>query len=132
MNKKNILLYGFIIILYVILELFGVTCPIRFLTGVSCAGCGMSRAWLSLLKGDIGMAFYYHPLFLLPIPAALILLLKNKLPKSIYLFGIGLIGVAFIIVYIIRLMFSDGSIVAFDPASGAIVKLFNFIRNILF
>ena len=132
MKKKDFCVYAFIIVLYIFMELMGITCPIRFLTGVSCAGCGMSRAWLSLLRGDLAMAFYYHPLFLLPIPAAIIFLFKRKLPKPIYLFGIGLIGIAFIVVYIIRLICSDGYVVAFDPVSGAIARLFNFIRNILF
>ena len=36
-----------VVILYIVLECFGITCPIKFITGVSCAGCGMSRAWLA-------------------------------------------------------------------------------------
>ena len=55
-----------IVLFYVLLESLGVTCPIRFLTGISCAGCGMSRAWLSLLRLDLAGALYYHPLFWLP------------------------------------------------------------------
>lgn len=38
-----------VVVLYVILESFGVTCPIKYITGISCAGCGMSRAWIALL-----------------------------------------------------------------------------------
>lgn len=132
MKKKDVFVYTFIIVLYVIMELMGITCPIRFLTGVSCAGCGMSRAWLSLFRGDFAMAFYYHPLFLLPVPAAIIFFFKRKIPKSVFSFGIGLIGIAFIVAYVIRLLYSDGYVVAFDPASGLIARLFNFIRNILF
>lgn len=33
-----------VVLLYLVLEGFGITCPIKFLTGISCAGCGMSRA----------------------------------------------------------------------------------------
>ena len=33
-----------VVVLYVIIESFGVTCPIKYITGISCAGCGMSRA----------------------------------------------------------------------------------------
>ena len=33
-----------VVLLYGGMEALGVTCPIRFFTGVSCAGCGMSRA----------------------------------------------------------------------------------------
>ena len=55
-----------VVVLYVILESFGVTCPIKYITGISCAGCGMSRAWISLLHFNIHDAFMYHPLFFLP------------------------------------------------------------------
>ena len=63
MNRRDISALAGIALLYVALEAFGVTCPIRFLTGISCAGCGMSRAWLSLLRLDLAGAVYYHPLF---------------------------------------------------------------------
>ena len=55
-----------VVVLYVILESFGVTCPIKYITGISCAGCGMSRAWIALLHFNIHEAFMYHPLFFLP------------------------------------------------------------------
>ena len=45
-----------IVILYMFLENIGITCPIKFITGISCAGCGMSRAWLALLHFDLKKA----------------------------------------------------------------------------
>lgn len=38
-------------------------CPIRRLTGVICPSCGMSRAWLALLRFDVSGAFACHPMF---------------------------------------------------------------------
>lgn len=38
-------------------------CVIRYLTGIPCMGCGLSRAWLSALRLDIVAAFRYHPMF---------------------------------------------------------------------
>ena len=35
-------------------------CPIRWLTGVPCAGCGMTRALLALLHGDFAGALQLH------------------------------------------------------------------------
>ena len=32
-----------VVILYAIMYSLGITCPIKWLTGVSCAGCGMTR-----------------------------------------------------------------------------------------
>ena len=52
-----------IIGMYGMMGMMGITCPILFMTGISCAGCGMTRAWLSLFRLDFGAAFYYHPLF---------------------------------------------------------------------
>ena len=52
-------------ILYVI---FGFTCPFRILFGISCPGCGMSRAINALLHFKIYEAIRFHPLiFLLPV-----------------------------------------------------------------
>ena len=38
-------------------------CPTRFIFGIPCATCGMTRAFLSAAKLDFKAAFYYHPLF---------------------------------------------------------------------
>ena len=58
---------------YGIFNALGIGCPIKYATGISCIGCGMTRAWLSLLHLDIRGAFYYHPAFFLP-PLVLIVL----------------------------------------------------------
>ena len=71
-----------VVVLYVILESFGVTCPIKYITGISCAGCGMSRAWISLLHFNIHDAFMYHPLFFLPPVVVIVMLLKSDIPLS--------------------------------------------------
>ena len=39
-------------------------CIIKKLFHIDCPTCGVTRAWLSLFKGDINMAFYYHPFFI--------------------------------------------------------------------
>ena len=42
-----------IALFYIVLEmLFGIGCPFKFLTGISDAGCGMSRAFAAVLRGD--------------------------------------------------------------------------------
>lgn len=49
-------------------------CPIKYLTGFSCPGCGMTRA-LIMMFYDMKGAFYMHPLFpaaAASIPAAFI------------------------------------------------------------
>lgn len=109
--------------LYAAMELLGITCPIRALTGISCAGCGMSRAWLSLLQLDIASAFRYHPLFLLPVPAALLLLFRSRLDQRAFRAGIGAICVAFLVVYLVRLFAPDDTVVVWAPSEGAIWRI---------
>ena len=68
---------------YLFLELvLGVTCPILYFTGISCAGCGMSRAWMCLLHLDFAGAFYYHPLFWIPGVGAACLLYTSPSPRD--------------------------------------------------
>lgn len=122
MNRKDMSALAGIVLFYVLLESLGVTCPIRFLTGISCAGCGMSRAWLSLLRLDLAGALYYHPLFWLPIPAAALLLFRRRLSKRVFTVGLSLCGVLFILVYFIRLGL-PGDIVVFAPREGLVWRL---------
>ena len=46
-----------------VLAALGIGCPIKFITGISCPGCGMTRAWLEALRLDFDAALAYHPLF---------------------------------------------------------------------
>jgi hypothetical protein len=43
-------------------------CPLAGSVGVPCPGCGLTRATLALLHGDLRMALYYHPLVLVITP----------------------------------------------------------------
>ena len=45
MEKTDLKALAAIALLYLAIESLGVTCPILYLTGIACAGCGMSRAW---------------------------------------------------------------------------------------
>jgi hypothetical protein len=37
-------------------------CPSAGLLGIPCPGCGLTRATLALLRGDIAGAYHFHPL----------------------------------------------------------------------
>ena len=41
----------------------GFPCILHLLTGLQCAGCGMTRAALALLRLDLAAAFSYHALW---------------------------------------------------------------------
>lgn len=40
-------------------------CPFALITGTACPGCGLTRAAGSMVRGEWGAAFAYHPLVLL-------------------------------------------------------------------
>ena len=111
-----------IVLFYLVIESLGVTCPIRFLTGVSCAGCGMSRAWLSLLRGNLAEAARFHPLFWLPVPAAALLLFRHRLPRRVFLWAMGAVCALFLGVYLVRLFSPGDDVVVFRPAQGFLVQ----------
>ena len=70
-------------------------CPFKRIFGISCPGCGLTRAWLCFLGGDWRQAFQYNLLFL-PTPLFIFLFAHRDtslLPKSRLLDG-GLIGFA--------------------------------------
>ena len=96
---------------------------ILFLTGISCAGCGMSRAWFCVLRMDFTGAFRYHPLFwILPI-GIMLFLFWDKIPKKIQKILLITACVLFGAVYILRMLDTADSIVVFQPEKGAIFSL---------
>lgn len=48
-------------------------CPMRHLLGLPCPGCGMSRAGVALLRGDLAQAMHWHAFS--PLVAAIFLTL---------------------------------------------------------
>lgn len=116
-----------VVVLYVILESFGVTCPIKYITGISCAGCGMSRAWIALLHFNIHEAFMYHPLFFLLPVVVIVMLLKSKINIKFYKIFMFTMAGAFVIVYLYRMFIGTGDIVVFEPQNNI---LFRIIRKL--
>ncbi len=112
-----------IALLYVVFSLTGVGCPIKYVTGVSCPGCGMTRAWKSLLRLDFAKAAQYHPLWFLPIPGALLFIFRNRIPKKLYRASIFVIVIAFFAVYAFRMADADNTVVVFHPKEGLIGRL---------
>ena len=88
--------------------LTGIGCPIKFLTGISCPGCGMSRAWASVASLDFAKAFAFHPLFLLGPAIPILLLVEPFIGKRACTIALAIIGCALVVCWVIRLLaFSD-------------------------
>ena len=122
MHTKDIQVLAAVALFYIVIESLGVTCPILFLTGISCAGCGMSRAWLSLLRLDLAGAFAFHPLFWLPPAVLAALLLRRRIPVRVFRALLGACAARFIGVYLIRLLL-PGDVVVWEPSQGLLGRL---------
>ena len=59
---------GGIYLLVILLTPLRIPCPIRFLTGFQCPGCGVTRMVLDLLKLDVRQAFRDNAFVLLILP----------------------------------------------------------------
>ena len=58
-------------VLYVIIWRFtgiGLPCPIKAITGLECAGCGMTHALAALTRLDLRSALYHNPTVFVTVP----------------------------------------------------------------
>ena len=119
-------LTAFLIVQYFI----GYACPLLKYTGFSCPGCGLTRAWRSFLTGNLKQALYWHPLFLLPVPTVIIMLMEDRIPGKIYTVIMSLIAAIFIIVYIVRMAAGD-PVLEHDFHNGQIWRFFMRIKDLV-
>lgn len=96
-------LYGVALSLFLLTDL---DCLIRHFTGLICPGCGMSRAWMAVLRLDFAAAFHYHPMFWSVPALALYILYDGVLFRNRRLnnWVLALILAGFLVCYIIRLV----------------------------
>lgn len=129
--RNRVFLFGVlsVVSLYLIFFIVGIGCPIKFLTGISCAGCGMTRAWINVFRLDFTNAFKYHPLFILPLVFAVIYLLRGRINKRLYNVVATVFIATFIIVYLIRMFNQFDMIVVFDIENGMFFKIIKLISR---
>ena len=120
--KDAILTILAVAFVYTIFYITGIGCPIKFLTGVSCMGCGMTRAYLSLLRLDFAGAFRYHPLFPIPAIAAVLFLFRSRISQKIVNFLLFTTIALFSIIYLLRILDPSDTVVVFEPANGAVFR----------
>ncbi len=126
--KDRLFLLLFLIGLYFIFGLFAIRCPLKFMTGISCPGCGMTRAYTSLLVLDFKRAFHYHPLFLLVPPMVTLYLLDAYLNPKLMKITWAVIIIIFLIVYFIRLLLWQNDIVNIDFSNSKMFELFKLLQ----
>jgi len=110
-------------------------CVFKATYGIPCPGCGMTRSYIHLFYGDIKGAFYYHPLFIMPIVLALIWIFKDigiisKIYKSrnFWIF----IAIVFIGVWAVRMLIMFPDISPLDFNRYALIPvIYDFIKHVI-
>ena len=104
-------------------------CPLRFFFGISCPGCGMTRALLAALRLDFATAFSYHPLFFLLPFFLLSYYLEPYIDCSRHYVLLISVVILFVLTYLIRLLFFHDPVVTWHPSSGVLLKPFFYLLN---
>lgn len=126
-RKEKIIILVCIGIYAGILLLLNKGCPTKMLLGISCPGCGMTRACLAVLRFDFKDAFFYHPLFILVPFMGIAFLWKERFPKRLLrAFWIG-ISIIFILVWLYRLLFWKDGIIGICFADSILGKILDKI-----
>lgn len=121
-HKDGLLAVAMVAVFYCVLFLLGITCPIKYVTGVSCMGCGMTRAWVSVFRLDLHSAVALHPLFWTVPIAAVAFWLRRRRQRL----GNGILAViiaAFIVVYVVRILDPDCTVVVFQPQNSLFYRI---------
>lgn len=91
LNKKKILTFIVFTILLIGYYFFhkythlALECPIHYLTGYYCPGCGVTRMLFSILKLDFYQAFRFNPLvFILLVFYIIYFVIRYVFKKNIY------------------------------------------------
>ena len=122
-ENKDLLVFGAGIGLYaVIMFLLHAPCPIRFFTGLSCPGCGMTRALFSAVTLDFSAAFKYHPLWFLLPPAIFALVVLRNRNRRIFTGFLIVCCIVMIVTYVVRIAIGS-PILSFDLADGFFVRI---------
>ena len=82
-------------------------CPFKFITGIPCPACGMTRACLAVTHGDFRSSFHYHPLWPVVVPTVLAEILNGfgliRIPKKFNNIWLCIVGGLLLVCYIVRL-----------------------------
>lgn len=133
MMKKNsniiiMLITGLLILAAYVL---GIGCPIKYMTGISCPGCGMTRAVVECIHLDFINAWYYHPLFFTLPLIIIVLFLGERIPSRIRKTMMIACIATYIAVYFIRLFFVKNTVVTIDLGQGYIALVIKKIMSAL-
>ena len=61
--RWKLLFFGLLAVAVLLFWIFELNCVFRELLNLPCLGCGVTRAYKSLLRGDVAGAFQWHFMF---------------------------------------------------------------------
>ena len=105
-TRPGLFLLIFISLVLAVWVMMGWPCLLRSVTGIPCPGCGLSRAWLAVLRLDFAAAFQHHPMFWSIPLLAMYLLVDGRLFKWNWLNrgGLAVLLGGMAICYVVRLV----------------------------
>ena len=118
-----------IVAFYSLLFVFGVGCPIKYATGVSCFGCGMTRAVWAAARLHFADAFYYHPLWVVLPVWAVLFIFRKKINTKLFNALLWITLAAFVVVYFIRMFDPHNHVVVFEPSEGFLARMVSHFQN---
>ena len=113
-----------------LLHVTGIGCPIRFFTGIPCAGCGMCRALLGLSRGNVPEAVSYHPLSLIMPAAFAVWFFRGRLSVRTRSRLLVLAVLLFGFTYFFRILHGD-PVLTIDPAGGFLLHSLTVIAKLV-
>ena len=128
LKEAVILLTGLGLVL-LFTNISGIGCPIKWLTGISCAGCGMTRALFCAVQFQFGKALHYHPLFWMLPFLVLLYLFWEKIPENPRKGILWTVIFLFAAVYCVRILLPGDYIVTADIKSGIFFRLWNIFTG---
>lgn len=127
-SKRGLLQLVAAIVIYCgIMWIWKLPCPIRWLTGISCAGCGMTRAWLCVCSGQLLNAFAFHPLWPIPLVMLVLFVARKKISSQLTRRLYGTAVLLFLVVYVLRMINKNDPVISFDPRNGALEKAWTIV-----
>lgn len=134
---RLLILLGIFAGVSLVLLLTGINCPIRYFTGFSCPGCGMTRACLALVFGpnDLGerlrLAAQYHPMAFV-VPPLLLYAIWGKRPlfgsEKRELAAMYAVCALMLVTYGVRLALHD-PVLSVDWQDGQIARVLHALRG---
>jgi hypothetical protein len=132
-NKELMLILVGVAIVYLILSLFEIpTCPSKVFLGIPCPGCGLSRAFMSVLRLDFAAAFEFHPAWPLVAAAIIAISVLWVLGKTRAYGIVGIFAIVILIgIYIYRVVFTEDAVVDWNFESGLIYRGYIWLTSLI-